>query len=615
MRRRDFFGVGLGLLSSRTTAGTIAERVRPGSKDWPSAGEWAALRQSVGGRLERVTMPALDPASAAKLLSNPFYLGSQPAFTQSSGWIDAWRSQPSTYVVAAQSASDVAAAVRFAARHRLRLVVKGGGHSYLGGSNAPDSLLVFTRAMKKIELHDAFVPTGTQGESTPAVSVGAGCIWLHVYEAVTTQGGRYVQGGGCTTVGVAGLVQGGGFGSFSKKFGLAAASLLEAEVVTADGEVRVVNESREPDLFWALKGGGGGTFGIVTRMTLRTHDLPNTFGVVLWRVKAASDDGFRRLIDRFVAAYASELFNAHWGEQVRATGDNILAVQMLFQGLEADVAKLAWRDLAGFVEANDSEYKIIQPLTVLALPAQRMWDASFLQQHLPSVIAFDERAEAKPGDYWWAGNTGEAGTFWHGYSSLWLPAELLQDGRRAQFTEAWFQASRHWSVTLHFNKGLAGAEADAIAASRATAMNPQVLNAFALAITADDGASIYLRNARKTSTVPGVPPGGEASPFPVSQHASVPFALPELPAPDLAAARQDAAAIRTAAEALRQAAPEGGSYLSESDYFLDDWQHAYWGEHWPRLAEIKRRYDPNGLFIVHHGVGSEHWSRDGFTRL
>jgi FAD/FMN-containing dehydrogenase len=581
MRRREFFGVGFGLLRSRSIVGATADRVRPGSPGWPSAGEWASLHRTVGGRLERVMMPTLAPALARKLLSNPFYLGDHPGFTQSSGWIDAWRSQPSAYVVSAQSASDVSAAVRFAAKYRLRLVVKGGGHSYLGGSNAPDSLLVFTRRMDGITLHDAFVPADSHAAPVPAVSVGAGCIWLHVYDAVTTKGGRYVQGGGCTTVGVAGLVQGGGFGSFSKTFGLAAAGLLEAEVVTADGEVRVVNESREPDLFWALKGGGGGTFGIVTRMTLRTHDLPKMFGVVLWRVKAASDKAFRRLLDRFIALYATELFNPHWGEQVRATIDNTFAVQMLFQGLDADQAKLAWTELAGFVADRPSEYATVQPLTVFALPAQRMWDSSFLRQQLPSVIAVDERPNAKPGDYWWAGNSGEAGTFWHGYSSLWLPSELLRDAQRAQLIDAWFAASRHWSVTLHFNKGLAGASANVIAASRNTAMNPQVLNAFALAIIADDGASVF----------------------------------PGLPAPDLVAARRDATSITAAAQALRQAAPEGGSYVSESDYFLVDWQRAHWGEHWPRLVQIKQRYDPNGLFIVRHGVGSERWSSDGFAMV
>ena len=84
-----------------------------------------------------------------------------------------------------------------------------------------------------------------------------------------------MQGGGCTTVGVAGLIQSGGFGSFSKRYGLAAASLLEAEVVTADGMVRIANACTNPELFWGLKGGGGGSLGVVTRVTLKTHELPH----------------------------------------------------------------------------------------------------------------------------------------------------------------------------------------------------------------------------------------------------------------------------------------------------------------------------------------------------
>src|SRR5499426_208641 len=129
-----------------------------------------------------------------------------------------------------------------------------------------------------------------------AVSVGAGAIWMDVYDAVTTTAGRYVQGGGCTTVGVAGLVQGGGFGSFSKGFGTAAANLLEAEVVTADGAVRTANAAQNLDLFWALKGGGGGTFGVVTRFTLRTHELPNYFGLVTAVIQATSDAAYHALV-------------------------------------------------------------------------------------------------------------------------------------------------------------------------------------------------------------------------------------------------------------------------------------------------------------------------------
>ncbi len=125
----------------------------------------------------------------------------------------------------------------------------------------------------------------------PAVTAGAGEMWGHVYDAVTTRGARYVQEGGCLTVGVAGLVLGGGFGSFSKAYGLAAASLLEAEVVTADGITRVANSCHHSDQFWALKGGGA-NFGVVTRLTLATHELPATFGAVFCNVQAASQAAY-----------------------------------------------------------------------------------------------------------------------------------------------------------------------------------------------------------------------------------------------------------------------------------------------------------------------------------
>jgi FAD/FMN-containing dehydrogenase len=358
-------------LSARPAKAAAANRVRPGQPGWPADADWASLGRAVQGRLEPVVPPSPDPAAAPKLLSNPFYLGDQPALTQVSGWLDAWRSAPSAYVVKAGDASDVAAAVRFAAAHRLRLVVKGGGHSYLGGSNAPDSLLVWTRAMNGITVHDAFTAKGCDVPPVQAVSVGAGCLWLHVYDAVTTRRGRYVQGGGCTTVGVAGLVQGGGFGSFSKAYGLAAASLLEAEIVTADGEIRTVNAAREPDLFWALKGGGGGTFGVVTRLTLGTHDLPETFGAARFAVRAASDTGFQELLRRFLDCYAANLFNPHWGEQARATPDNRLVVEMVFQGLDQETARSAWQGFARFVEAHAAEYTIISGMGRFSAPMPR----------------------------------------------------------------------------------------------------------------------------------------------------------------------------------------------------------------------------------------------------
>jgi FAD binding domain len=257
-------------LLSRVAGPALGGAVQPG---WPDPAAWAKLRQRVGGRLVKVTSPFAactpDPGSPActdlfQDLQDPFYLGDSVALTQTLGWTDAWTSQASAYAVLARSSADVAAAVNFARRHRVRLVVKGGGHGYVGGSNAPDSLLVWTRPnLRAVELHDRFVPRGAAGRVAPeaAVSVGAGAIWMDVYAAVTTTAGRYVQGGGCTTVGVAGLVQGGGFGSFSKGFGTAAANLLEAEVVTADGATRTANAVRNRDLFWASRAAAAGPSG------------------------------------------------------------------------------------------------------------------------------------------------------------------------------------------------------------------------------------------------------------------------------------------------------------------------------------------------------------------
>ncbi|HXQ17315.1 MAG TPA: BBE domain-containing protein, partial [Caulobacteraceae bacterium] len=207
------------------------------------------------------------------------------------------------------------------------------------------------------------------------------------------------------------------------------------------------------------------------------------------------------------------------------------------------------------------------------------WDPEMMRR-LPGVSVSDSRPGAAPTDFWWAGDGGQVGAFWHAYTSAWLPQALLKPANQAQLVDAWFAASRHWSVSFHFNKGLAGAPADAIAASRETCTNPDAVDAFALAIIAMGG----------------------------------PPAFAGLPPPNLGAARASAAAVQAAMKALRVAAPDTGAYVNECDYFQADWQRAFWGANYPRLARIKRRYDPDGLFTVHHGVGSEGWAPDGFTR-
>lgn len=553
-------------------------RVRPGDAGWPRQKDWDLLRTAVGGRLRKLPRRLKPPPAP---LVNPWAVSDEPALTQASGWVSAWRSTPSVYAVAVTSTADVVAAVKFARAHRLRLVVKGGGHSYQGTSCAPDSLLVWMRPMRKIAMHGGFVPRGCNTPPQPAVTIDAGAVWMEAYDAVTTRGGRLVQGGGCATVGVAGLIQSGGFGVHSKHYGLAAGSLLEAEVVTADGIARTVNACRDPELFWALKGGGGGTFGIVTRVTLRTHDLPALFGAALFTVKAHTDEAFGRLLETFVTLYRDRLCNPHWGDQVHVEGSNRLRIAMVSNGLDEPAMRAAWRPLFDLVAQSPTDFAFEGKPIVAAFPARKFWDRAFLEK-LPGVIGVDDRPGAPKANVFWINDQEQVGMDLYAYRSAWLPRSALE-GDAAALADGLFAASRHWRVQLHVNKGLSGASPEALAAARETATHPAVLDAFALAIVADAGPPSY-------------PQFGQAP-------------------PDLARAAERAGRVRRAMDALLTAVPSTGSYVSESDFFENDWQDAFWGSNYPRLLAVKRRYDPDGLFFVRHGVGSEGWSADGFTGI
>ena len=85
--------------------------------------------------------------------------------------------------------------------------------------------------------------------------------------------------------------------------------------------------------------------------------------------------------------------------------------------------------------------------------------------------------------------------------------------------------------------------------------------------------------------------------------------------PNVTQVRQESRLVNAAMAPLKALAGQPGSYVSEADYFQTDWQTAFWGNNYPRLRKVKDHYDPNGLFFVHHGVGSEGWSADGFTKL
>ncbi|KAF9236124.1 hypothetical protein BU15DRAFT_50483 [Melanogaster broomeanus] len=176
--------------------------------------------------------------------------------------------------VDARSVADIQAAINFAVKYNLKLVVKNTGHDYLGRSAARGSFVVWTHNMKNISYSPSFVPQGGSANDTyDAVTLGAGVQWHEAYDAVN-QYGRMMVGGASVggSVGAAGgWLAGGGHSALAPTYGLGVDNAIEISVVLSTGEYLTVNNYQHPDLFWALRGGGGSTYGIVTSVTYRTY--------------------------------------------------------------------------------------------------------------------------------------------------------------------------------------------------------------------------------------------------------------------------------------------------------------------------------------------------------
>lgn len=182
-------------------------------------------------------------------------------------------------IVRASSTEDVVAAVNTARDSGLKLSVKGGGHSYAGVTVAEGGLLLDLGPMRTVAVDpDARV-----------ARVGGGATWADV-DRETTPFGLATPGGTVSSVGVAGFTLGGGAGWLTRRCGMAVDNLIGAEVVTATGEVVTTSEEEYPDLFWALRGGGG-NFGVVTRFDYRLHEIPERMlaGQVLYPLERAPE--------------------------------------------------------------------------------------------------------------------------------------------------------------------------------------------------------------------------------------------------------------------------------------------------------------------------------------
>jgi len=235
--RRDLLaGAGAGALAvSSLPAWTLAAATRRSA----SAALVRTLRAAVRGP---VLAPGQAGFAAGRRLFNARFDGVRPAA-----------------IVYARDERDVAAAVRVAARTGRRLATRAGGHSYGGYSTAAGGILLDVSGLGAIVVR----------ARDRRVQAGAGVQLSEVYAALA-RSRQTIPAGSCPTVGLAGLVLGGGVGFVSRRWGTTSDNLVALRMVTADGRVRTVDARRHPDLLWACRGGGGGNFGVATAFTLRT---------------------------------------------------------------------------------------------------------------------------------------------------------------------------------------------------------------------------------------------------------------------------------------------------------------------------------------------------------
>ena len=233
--------------------------VSPGSRataaSAPTTSDWQRLAGNVSGTLARPGSPTYN---TVRLTQNPRYDGARPLA-----------------VLSVAGAKDVATAFAFAQDHGVPVAIRSGGHSYPGWSAGDGALVVDVRPLHRVTLN------GT------TATIGAGASLVQVYDGLGARG-RGIAGGSCPTVGIAGLTQGGGVGVLTRAHGLTSDAVTSMRVVLADGRIVTASADVEPDLYWALRGGGGGHLGVVTSFTMKTFAAPTiTRAYLAWPFSAA----------------------------------------------------------------------------------------------------------------------------------------------------------------------------------------------------------------------------------------------------------------------------------------------------------------------------------------
>lgn len=469
----------------------------------PTDTDWSNLGRSLQGALVR---PGNSQYATALQLFNPMFDAIQPAA-----------------IAYCASPADAQSCIAFAQKFGLPLAPRSGGHSYAGYSTTTGLVLDVTR-MNAV----------TVNAGTGTATIGAGARLIDVYSTLS-QHGLALPAGSCPTVGIAGLALGGGIGVLGRKFGLTCDNLLSAQVVLADSSALTCDANNNPDLFWALRGGGGGNFGVVTSFTFATHPVSTLSLFTLnwpWGIAASIVDAWQN--------WAPQAADELWSNCLLiATGNKsaspAVRVNGVYAGPVAPLNALLRQLIARVGSAPSSSYVSAASLLDTMLDEAGCYGKTVDQCHLPSQ---NPQGQLQRATY-----TSRSDFF----SNL-LPRQAI---------DAMLNAIERSQGSSAIANGGIGLDASGGAINRV----PASATAFA--------HRSALFSAQYTAN------------WNASDPASV-----------IAANRSW---LNDLWQTLRPYA-NGEAYQNYIDPNLPTWQQAYYGVNLPRLQQIKAAYDPNNFF-------------------
>ncbi|OTB04409.1 hypothetical protein M426DRAFT_11556 [Hypoxylon sp. CI-4A] len=534
-------------------------RCFPGDDCWPSSEEWSSFNETVRGKLIATvplaspchdSFPGVDydadkcadiqanwarPSLHYKTTHSPmasfFANSSCDPFTPRDAQcvVGAYVS----YAVKASSASDYIDTIAFAKKHNIRLVIRNTGHDYMGKSTGAGALAIWTHHIKDISILDYASP----GYTGKAMKIGAG---VQAYEAqdVARTNGLVVVEGDCPSVGIAGgYTQGGGTSPLGSKFGLAADQVLEWDVVTGQGELLTATPSQHSDLYWALSGGGGGTYGVVLSMTVKVHPDQPTAGATI---------------------SFTEPSDTYW-----------------------DMIRVFLMNLPSVLDSGASVYFMLLPGNVFSMS----------QSYLLGGIAQDFERLFRP-----------------------LRQALDQNGIPYEWTSRNFSRFQDAFYTLNPDMNISDVNLGGRLIPRSLVSSEDSATSLvqAIKLILDQGGILASNsiNVNRPPTFPNsVHPAWRETVFLAflgtmyNQHNMTQNII-------------DQNTITNVFDpALERLTPGGAAYLNEGDIHQPNWQEVFYGSNYPRLAVIKKVYDPDGVFWGPTAVGSESWEVSADGRL